>query len=210
MRRTALDRCPAALSRGRSGRMAVAVAGGLALALALSSALPLPAQAARPPAPLRASASLWPVAVEVELLLAVGDGDFVPVSEPIVTVVPQGRRIDVSSDVRVPVGRDRVAVEVRAHEHAAGTMELEWSVDITGARYERQGPWAYALHRLGLDRPTLGAPRLRLARADLERTDGNWEQTFELHGYRYKLRIVARRDNPALAFAPRPMQGARS
>ncbi|MCX4241121.1 hypothetical protein [Paraliomyxa miuraensis] len=144
---------------------------------------------------------LWPVELGVEIV-AVGP----PLGEtsssralastlmPTRSVtVPDGRRVSFSHAVWTPRGRRAFTVDVAAHQHPRGEIEIEWDLLVEDAPYETVSVGEYLLHRLRFGpRPGVEDERVRVSRADIVTTRGRPHlETVEIDGQKYEIRVFA-------------------
>lgn len=140
---------------------------------------------------------LWPVELAVEII-AVGPplgGDrpterIMP-SNPV--TVPDGNRVSFSRAVWTPRGRRAFAVDVVAHQHPRGEIEIEWDLLVEDAPYETVSVGDYLLHRLRFGpRPAVGPEQVRVSRADIVTTRGEPHvETVEIDGQKYEIHVFA-------------------
>lgn len=145
---------------------------------------------------------LWPVEVAVEII-AVGpplggpssaergpDERIMPTNA---VTVPDGNRVSFSRAIWTPRGRRAFAVDVVAHQHPGGAMEVEWDLLVEDAPYETVGVGDYVLHRLRFGpRPPVGPERVRVSRADIVTTQGEPHvETVEIDGQKYEIHVFA-------------------
>ncbi len=168
---------------------AVSLAGAAGPAAAADSlAVPITAQLRQ---------ELWPVEVAVEII-AVGPplGGESPTERIMPTdavTVPDGNRVSFSRAIWTPRGRRAFAVDVAAHQHPGGAMEIEWDLLVEDAPYETVSVGDYLLHRLRFGpRPPVGPERVRVSRADIVTTQGEPHvETVEIDGQKYEIHVFA-------------------
>jgi hypothetical protein len=171
---------------------ALALAGAAGPAAAADSlAIPITAQMQQ---------ELFPVEVGVEIV-AVGPPLGGPAStahtvhvmpESAVTV-PDGNKVSFSRAIWTPRGRRAFALDVVAHQHPGGTIEIEWDLLVEDAPYETVSVGEYLLHRLRFGpRPGVGPEVVRVSRADIVATQGAPHiETVEIDGQKYEIRLFA-------------------
>jgi hypothetical protein len=180
----------------------------LALALALSSAFGLATIAAPATAPAndavgsslatpitgRPLTELWPLDVDVQIVQLATDD----LPERVVLShearVPDGHAMAIDSTVRTPRGRRQFAMQLVARNHPGDDVELEWTLDVSDARYRAVGWRGYVLHRLQLaDALELGEQVLVIARADIVATAGEpVRKRVTIDGLDHEIRMFAR------------------
>ncbi len=173
---------------------ALALAGAAGPAVAADSlAIPITAQLRQ---------ELWPVEIAVEII-AVGP----PLGGPAYTErgpdeqilptnavsVPDGNRVSFSRAIWTPRGRRAFAIDVVAHQHPGGAMEIEWDLLVEDAPYETVSVGEYLLHRLRFGpRPGVGPEQVRVSRADIVTTQGEPHvETVEIDGQKYEIHVFA-------------------
>jgi hypothetical protein len=137
--------------------------------------------------------ALWPIQIEVEIVRLTGDSakSVLPLH---VATVPDGHDMKLSSVVDTDKGRREFAIDVIAHHHPGGMVELEWSLEVHEARFRPIGISGYLLHRLQLaDALELGDLDLKIARADIVSVASEpLHDVVEIDGERHEIRIFAR------------------
>lgn len=145
---------------------------------------------------------LWPVEVGVEIVAVgppLGDPDdplgaasAPPLPSRTVTV-PDGNRVSFSRAIWTPRGRRAFSVDVAAHQHPRGEIEIEWDLLVEDAPYETVSVGEYLLHRLRFGpRPGVGPEQVRVSRADIVTTRGEPHvETVEIDGQKYEVRVFA-------------------
>lgn len=141
--------------------------------------------------------ALFPVQVGVEIV-AVGPPLGGPPSTSHVmpanaVTVPDGNQVSFSRAVWTPRGRRAFAIDVVAHQHPGGTVEIEWDLLVEDAPYETVSVGEYLLHRLRFGpRPGVGPEQVRVSRADIVATQGEPHmETVEIDGQKYEIKIFA-------------------
>lgn len=111
--------------------------------------------------------ALWPIDVEIEIVKLDDDTTTSIVPRHSVTV-PDGHATSVHAIVQTDRGRREFSLAVVPHHHPGERVELEWSLEVTEARYRPIDVAAYLLHRLQLDDVLeLDEAGLAIARADI-------------------------------------------
>lgn len=140
---------------------------------------------------------LFPVEVAVEII-AVGPplGGKSPTERLMpnnAVTVPDGNRVAFSRAIWTPRGRRAFSIDVVAHQHPRGEMEIEWDLLVEDAPYETVSVGDYMLHRLRFGpRPAVGPAQVRVSRADIVTTRGEPHvETVEIDGQKYEIHVFA-------------------
>lgn len=141
---------------------------------------------------------LWPVEVGVEIV-AVGpplgglEGASATLLPTRSVTVPDGNRVSFSRGIWTPRGRRAFSVDVAAHQHPRGEIEIEWDLVVEDAPYQTVSVGDYLLHRLRFGpRPEVGPEQVRVSRADIVTTQGEPHvETVEIDGQKYEIRVFA-------------------
>ncbi len=138
---------------------------------------------------------LWPVRIAVEIVELRRDLDR-DAGEPMpyrAVEVPDGHRVSFATGTWTPRGHRDFTVDVTAHHHPRGEMEIEWDLVVEDAPYETVSVGEYVLHRLRFGpRPKVGPRLVRVSRADIVSTRGEPHvETVEIGDEKYEIRIVA-------------------
>jgi hypothetical protein len=168
---------------------AFALAGAAGPAAAADSlAIPITAQLVQP---------LFPVEIGVEII-AVGPplGGASPTEHIMpanAVTVPDGNQVSFSRAIWTPRGRRAFAIDVVAHQHPGGEVEVEWDLLVEDAPYETVSVGEYLLHRLRFGpRPGVGPEQVRVSRADIVTTRGEPHvETVEIDGQKYEIHVFA-------------------
>jgi hypothetical protein len=168
-----------------------------ALALAGSAGPAMAANSLATPITAELRRDLWPVEVAVEII-AVGPplGGKSPTERLMpnnAVTVPDGNRVSFSRAIWTPRGRRAFAIDVVAHQHPRGEMEIEWDLLVEDAPYETVSVGDYLLHRLRFGpRPAVGPEQVRVSRADIVTTRGEPHvETVEIDGQKYEIHVFA-------------------
>jgi hypothetical protein len=107
--------------------------------------------------------------------------------------VPDGNRVSFSRAIWTPRGRRAFALDVVAHQHPGGEVEIEWDLLVEDAPYETVSVGEYLLHRLRFGpRPAVGPEQVRVSRADIVTTRGEPHvETVEIDGQKYEIHVFA-------------------
>ncbi|MBL4683306.1 MAG: hypothetical protein JKY37_01860 [Nannocystaceae bacterium] len=152
----------------------------------------------------------WPVRVQVEIVPiaegtpaqaqpldapgdeASGSSEEAPLPKRSV-VVPDGHRLEFNSSVRSDAGRLDFELRVVPRIHPHGTVELEWDLIVSEAKFRPMGVGGYVAHRLQLaGEPELGPSTLSIARSDIVSTTGDvFVEEVEVNGQSFEIRILA-------------------
>lgn len=172
-----------------------------ASAIALGLAAPSPAVGAAnslaTPITAELAEELWPVQVGVEIVAVAPPAADAPLAAAVLpsraVTVPDGNRVSFSRAVWTPRGRRAFTVDVAAHQHPRGEIEIEWDLVVEDAPYETVSVGEYVLHRLRFGpRPGVGPERVRVSRADIVTTRGEPHlETVEIDGQKYEVRVFA-------------------
>ncbi|MCH9685611.1 MAG: hypothetical protein K0V04_29540 [Deltaproteobacteria bacterium] len=175
-----------------------AVAGPMLVALAIAgTATPaVGANSLATPITAELRQELWPVKVAVEIVAVDDDDGNAGPAEPMPrreVVVPDGNHLAFSTAVWTSRGRRDFAVDVVAHHHPRGDMEIEWDLRVEDAPYQTVSVGEYVLHRLRFGpRPGVGPEQVRISRADIVTTHGEPHvEAVEIDGAKYEVRIFA-------------------
>jgi hypothetical protein len=140
---------------------------------------------------------LFPVEVGVEII-AVGPplGGASPTERIMpanAVTVPDGNQVSFSRAIWTPRGRRAFAIDVVAHQHPGGEIEVEWDLLVEDAPYETVSVGEYLLHRLRFGpRPAVGPDEVRVSRADIVTTRGEPHvETVEIDGQKYEIHVFA-------------------
>lgn len=135
--------------------------------------------------------ALWPIDVDIEIV-RLGDTAKSVLPRHRATV-PDGHAMSLHSVVRTDRGQREFNLAVTPHHHP-GAVELEWSLEVSDARYRPIGVASYLLHRLQLDDVLeLEDAALSIARADIvEVFDEPHHKQIVIDGEVHEIRIFAR------------------
>jgi hypothetical protein len=186
--------------RQRLGSLRALGAAAAALVLASAAAPASAADSLAIPITAQMRQELFPVEVGVEIV-AVGPPLGGPASAPgakrimpaDAVTVPDGNKVSFSRAIWTPRGRRAFSIDVVAHQHPGGKIELEWDLLVEDAPYESMSVADYVLHRLRFGpRPGVGPERVRVSRADIVTTRGEPHlETVEIDGQKYEIHIMA-------------------
>ena len=182
------------LPRGRDLALALALAGTTIAVPATAPANDASATSLATPITGRPLTELWPLHVDVQIVqLATDDRPERVVLEHDARV-PDGHTMAIDSTVRTPHGRRQFAMQLVARNHPGDDVELEWTLDVSDARYRAVGWSGYVLHRLQLaDALELGEQVLVIARADIVATSGEpVRKRVTIDGLDHEIRMFAR------------------
>ncbi len=182
----------------RRSQRSFALAASLAAVVLTASAGPaVAANSLATPITAELRQEQWPVELAVEII-AVGPplgGDrpterIMP-SNPV--TVPDGNRVSFARAVWTPRGRRAFSVDVVAHQHPRGEMEIEWDLLVEDAPYEKVSVGDYLLHRLRFGpRPGVEQEQVRVSRADIVTSRGEPHvETVEIDGQKYEIHVFA-------------------
>ena len=139
------------------------------------------------------SEALWPI--EVGLEIATLDGDLVVARREL--VVAHGQHTTFAEVIASPIGSHAFELELVARHHAGGTIELEYDLFVSRAKFTSLTWTNYLMHRFTLaPRPEVGPKALAAARADIvetrEQPDGpSHSQVVSVDGRQYEIRLYA-------------------
>ncbi len=184
--------------RQQTAHLRAAVAGPVltAMAIAITATPAVGANSLATPITAELRQELWPVEIAVEIVATDTDQGNAGLAEPMplrTVVVPDGNSVAFSSAVWTSRGRRDFTVDVVAHHHPRGEMEIEWDLKVQDAPYETVSVGDYVLHRLRFGpRPDVGPELTRISRADIVTVSGEPHlETLQIDGAKYEIRIFA-------------------
>jgi hypothetical protein len=139
--------------------------------------------------------ALWAIDVDVEIVrVGAPDEQERTVLPRHRATVPDGHAMSLHSVVRTDRGQQEFSLAVTPHHHPGDTVELEWALEVTEARYRPIDVASYLLHRLQLDDVLeLDEAALAIARADIVAVhDEPHRKQVVIGGELHEIRIFAR------------------
>lgn len=136
--------------------------------------------------------ALWAIDVDIEIV-RLGDEQRTVLPRHRATV-PDGHAMSLHSVVRTDRGQQEFNLAVTPHHHPGDSVELEWALEVTEARYRPIDVASYLLHRLQLDDVLeLDEAALAIARADIVAVhDEPHHKQVVIGGEVHEIRIFAR------------------